>query len=36
MSAVPATGQTVALRGADFIDYDPAADQIATTMTRRT
>ncbi len=29
MPAGPATGQTVALPGADFIDYDPAADRIA-------
>jgi len=29
MPAGPATGQTVALPGADFMDYDPAADRIA-------
>ena len=29
MPAGPATGQAVALPGADFIDYDPAADRIA-------
>ena len=29
MPAGPATGQTVALPGADFIGYDPAADRIA-------
>ena len=29
MPAGPATGQTVALPGADFIDYDPAADRIS-------
>ncbi len=29
MPAGPATGQTVALPGADFIDYDPAADRVA-------
>jgi steroid delta-isomerase-like uncharacterized protein len=29
MPGGPATGQTVALPGADFIDYDPAADRIA-------
>src|SRR5262245_27959761 len=29
MPAGPATGQAVALPGADFIDYDPVADRIA-------
>ena len=29
MPAGPATGQTVELPGADFIDYDPGADRIA-------
>jgi len=29
MPAGPATGQAVALPGADFIDYDPASDRIA-------
>ena len=29
MPAGPATGQAVALPGADFIDYDPIADRIA-------
>jgi len=29
MPTGPATGQAVALAGADFIDYDPAADRIA-------
>jgi steroid delta-isomerase-like uncharacterized protein len=29
MPAGPATGQAVSLPGADFIDYDPAADRIA-------
>lgn len=29
MPAGPATGRTVALPGADFIDYDPTADRVA-------